>query len=134
MSILITAKKVSVENRLEILPRYFGRWAGNAEQHIYNSFSNMCPDYDGGYWEFYELSNKGFYMAPMSAERYHIQVISNGFDGTVSADAAGIIATLYTFNALCWSTSHDEFIDSYYLLRDFACVHQEAGRILAAID
>lgn len=134
MSHLITATKVVEQNLLNVLPRHFGRWAITLEQHIYKVLSFMCEDYKGGYWEFYELSNKGFYMAPQELMQLPLEVISNGFQAIVSADAAGIISTLYAFNALSCSTEEDKFINSYYWLRDFACEHVEANKILAAID
>ena len=130
----ITANKVSNKNRFTMLPQYFGRFAMRAENYTYDALRNMCPTYQGGYWEFFELSDKGFYMAPEGHETMLIEVLGNGFSGEVSADAAGIIATLCTFNALSWSTRQDKFIESFYLLREFALNHAENGEILAAID
>jgi hypothetical protein len=32
---------------------------------VYAITGSIADDYDGGYWEFYELSNGGFYMPPI---------------------------------------------------------------------
>lgn len=94
----------------------------------------MCPDYRGGYWEFFTLSNGGFYMAPAAERAFVLTCEGNGVRGEVSADAAGIVATLMTLNCLAWTTQDPYFTDSFYWLRDFALEHAEAGAILRAID
>jgi hypothetical protein len=30
---------------------------------VFDTASQLSPDYNGGYWEFYNLSNGGFYIA-----------------------------------------------------------------------
>ncbi len=96
--------------------------------------ANLSSDYKGGLWAFYELSNNGFYMAPDSDQEFTIHVRGNDYHGTVSADAAGIITSLFALNALSWKTDENCFIEAYYSLRDFACEHYEAEAILSAID
>lgn len=130
----ITATKVSDENRMDFLPENFGSKMLWAENYIYNVLSNLCSQYTGGYWEFYELSNNGFYMAPTESEKMLLQSWFNQFEGEVSADAAGIIATLYTLNALCMKTNSNRFLEDYENLLDFAELHKEASKIFAAID
>jgi len=34
------------------------------EQSIYSFMDKLVPDYRGAFWDFHELSNGGFYMAP----------------------------------------------------------------------
>jgi len=66
----------------------------------------------------------------------------NGFDGEVSAEAAGIIATLYALNALIWElyirnphhTGRELLQQKYDDLRNFAGQHAEAAEIYRAID
>jgi len=58
----------------------------------------------------------------------------NGYEGALSADAAGIVASLYVINQLCWLEQSDKMIDHYYSLRDYASEHSEANEIYAAID
>jgi hypothetical protein len=82
----------------------------------------------------YELSNGGFYMAP-SCNPVKFSVHTNGFEGTLSADGAGITACLFTFSHLSFQRpAEDVFRRHFYALREFALDHQEAGLIFAAID
>jgi hypothetical protein len=84
-------------------------------------------------WDFFELSNGGFYMTSRLEEPLRIRCESNGFDGEMSCDAAGIVACLMAFNALAWQTREAHFGVLFYQLRDFAAQHAEAASILAAI-
>lgn len=61
-------------------------------------------------------------------------VEGNYFDEVVSADAAGIIATLFALNDLACETRCDWIIALYYALLDFAREHPEEGSIMQAID
>jgi hypothetical protein len=131
----ITATRVPDTKRLEFLPRHFGRLMLKVENYIYNRFRVLCPAYSGGYWEFHDLSNGGCYLAP-SGERYHIVQPGNHFDDTVSADAAGIIITLYAMSELAFEYGDrvEVFAERLHQLREFASTHAEAALILRAID
>lgn len=134
MTTIITAQLVSDNQRLSFLPKHFGSMMIRAEQSIYKTLRTMCSSYDGGYWHFYELSNRGFYLAPDVEEQLPIYVEGNGYDGQVSSDAAGVITTLCVLNQFCWMTKSDKTIHQYYLLRDYIEYHKEAADIYAAID
>ena len=101
------------------------------EPLVYAFAGNLSNDYSGGYWNFYTLSNGGFYMAPDSDTPFKVNC-ENGFEGSLSADALGIAICLYAYSHL--SFSEDLFIDHYYWLRDFMLDHPEAESILRAID
>jgi len=58
----------------------------------------------------------------------------NWCDRNMSADAAGIVATLYTLNELCSQYQIDDLIGKFHALRDFASEYAEANAIFAAID
>lgn len=132
----INAVIVKENQRLAFLPKYFGsHMIVVAEQAIYNTLSKLCTSYRGAFWNYYELSNGGFYMAPCLDEKLQIVIESNGFEGALSADASGIVVTLCVINHLCWCYPSDEqMIEQYYLLRDFADNHIEACEIFSAID
>lgn len=104
------------------------------EPTIFNMAGMLAPDYTGGYWQFYALSNGGFFMAP-EGECYEV-VCPNGYAGQLSGEALGITACLYAFSHL--SFGGDAFAEvcaeHYHLLREFMLEHAEAGAILAAID
>lgn len=134
MTTKINAMMVSENQRLAFLPKYFGKCMMAAEQGIYNAISKLCGNYSGAFWNYYELSNGGFYMAPCLDEKLEMFVEGNGYEGILSADAAGIVASLCVINQLCWLDQSEKMINHYYLLRDFAAEHDEANKIYAAID
>ena len=105
------------------------------EPFVYSVTDSIAPEYNGGYWEFYSLSNGGFYMAPKSDSVFHVSC-DNGFEGNLSADALGITACLYAYSHL--SFSDDDFAETcaqhYHLLREYMLEHSEARDILGAID
>jgi len=56
---------------------------------------HLAHEYKGGYWDFYTLSNGGFYMALNSDASFDV-ICDNQYRGNLSADALGITACLYT--------------------------------------
>ncbi len=132
----IVRKLVSDEERLNILPKYSGQHFMTLESQIYQVMGEYCEDYNGGYWDMWELSNGTFYMTPLLAEE-KVTMVGRGnyFEGAMSLDAAGIVACLVAFNRLAWSVPEPEhFNELFYGLRDWALQHEECGSILAAID
>lgn len=135
----VTASLVTGAQRLDFLPTFFGpRLMMRGELMVYAWLSGLSKDYKGGCWNYYTLTNGGFYMAPASDKTMRLVVDGNWFDGVLSADAAGIVATLF---ALCQLTSEafgtnagDFLADRYHFLRDFAACHPEAALIYRAID
>ena len=134
MTRTIQVTLVDENERLSFLPKYFDKWMLSAENRIYDILNRFCSTYKGAYWNFYELSNGGFYMAPELKEMLHLVIESNGFSGEMSADASGLISTLYVLNTLCYLSEDEQLINRYYWLRDYADEHPEAGKIFAAID
>jgi hypothetical protein len=133
-SITIKAIHVPQSKRMNTLPRYFGRQLLMGEALVYQSLQSVCAAYSGGFWDFLELSNGGFYMTPRLEGKLRILCEGNGFDDDMSCDAAGIVACLMAFNALAWQTREAHFGELFYQLRDFAAQHVEAASIFAAID
>lgn len=129
----ITAAIVPEASRLLALPLAFGNLGLWVESMTYEWMNRLDPEYMGGIWEFYTLSNTGFYMAIRDGKSQVI-IAPNEYQGEVSADAAGIIATLYALNTLANRTESEPVIEKYYLLRDYAKAHSEGDEILAAID
>jgi len=130
----ITAHQVDEKNRTRAVQRHAGPHVFYFETMIYAYLDGLCSDYDGGYWELYELSNGGFYMTPPDTVSYEIRCPGNYYDGTVSADTAGIIACLFAYGALWERTRDDRFIELIGLLKDFAAEHPDAAEIFSAID
>lgn len=131
--IQITSTIVTGASRLDTLPAVFERYATWVESTTYEWMRRLNRSYSGGYWDFYNLSNGGFYMGLAVPEKLMISA-PNGYQAIVSADAASIIASLY---ALCNVANNSEsqlIIEKYHQLRDYAVSHVERNAILAAID
>jgi Antirestriction protein len=130
----ITSQVVPLHERMRTLPTHFGSRMMILEHSVYEFMCELAVSYKGGLWEFYELSNGGFYMAPVIEEPLNV-VSSNGFDDVMSADAAGITACLFAFSHLSFNWPADGvFSDHFHWLREFAMDHAQANLIFAAID
>lgn len=133
----ITATIVPDEDRLKFLPKYSGRYMLSGEAMVYSFLTKFSDAYSGGFWDFYELSNGGFYMAPQGHETIAMCNPMNYFSDQMSNHAAGITVCLFSLSCLslsCKEVDREGLIDQYYLLRDYALHHDEGGLILSAID
>lgn len=131
----VTATAVPEGQRRGFLPKLFGQHFMKGEAYVYAWMSRLCEEYQGGYWEFYDLSNGGGFLAPTHRQTpMKLSWASNYFEGSMTAEAAGIVATLYALSHLANETGDDLLIDHYDLLRDYAQEHPEAGLIFGAID
>jgi Antirestriction protein len=130
----IEAREILEIERLQILPRHFGRHLVTVEHAVYSFMRQLSSEYTGGYWSYLELSNGGFYMAPTHEKPFNVSVDTNGFEGPMSADAAGITACLFALSHLSFQIQHESIASHFHHLRDFALDHAEASAILAAID
>lgn len=129
------ASLVPDQRRGTFLPTLFGRrhfFMG--ETLLYNFLQTLSPDYSGGYWQFFEAGGRPLYLAPTARERFHICCQTNGYEGEVSADAAGIIACLFTLSHLSFEAEDDHIAEAFHRLRDHALDHPEAPDIFGAID
>ena len=129
--------KISSHQRIKHTDDLFGiRFPVTIEPAIYSIAGNIASEYQGAYWEFYSVSNGGFYMAPCSDQPYQVSC-DNGYEGSLSAEALGITACLYAYSHLSFS-SNEAFAEicanHYHWLRAFMLEHQEANSILKAID
>ena len=133
----ITRQQVSDKQRIMHTANLFGiRSPLNIEPAVYSIASNIATEYNGAYWEFYALSNGGFYMAPCSVQSYQV-ICENGYEGMLSADALGITACLYAYSHLSFSSNQafaEICVNHYHWLRAYMLEHNEASTILTAID
>ncbi len=104
------------------------------EPLLYDTMSQLCADYTGGYWHMYLLDNGGFYMAPDFDGTMTLTCSGNYFSGEMTPDAAGIVACLFAFSSFAWRTQNPRHGELFHLLRHYACEHDESQLILAAID
>jgi hypothetical protein len=133
----VTRELVPEAQRSDHVGELFGvHFPMQLEPFIYTITGQMAPDYRGGYWRFYSLSNGGFYMAP-ETEKTFVVSCENYYRGTLSADALGIVACLYAYSHLSFSRNEQVgrmYARHYHLLREFMCEHPEVVAILSAID
>ncbi len=122
--------------RPQFLPALFGHsLLIVAENTVYTILERLSPlDYGGGFWEFYENEGHPLYMAPKTDRRFRITGDITMYRGEVSADAAGIIATLFAFSHLSFRYQSDRLCDGYSRLYAYAAYHPEAAEIFQAID
>ena len=130
----ITARLIAEDARLDALPRHFGSHMLRLEDAVFDFMRQFATGYVGGYWDMLELTNGGFYLRTGS-EPVKFRVASNGFEGVMSPDAAGITVCLFAYSHLSFQFPAEErFSRHFYLLRTYALEHPDANLIFAAID
>lgn len=132
---LIIAKKIENDARINALPKHFPQSFLVVEDVIYSFAQKLCSAYSGAYWEFYELSNNGFFMVPSLSAKLDVEVpFGNGYEGKMSADAFGVTVCLFAYSYMSETHPIADFAEYYWRLRDFAGSHSEAPAIFSAID
>jgi hypothetical protein len=131
-----TASIVPDDRRLDFLHALFGRsLLMIGENAVYSLMERLSPlDYGGGFWDFYEYEGRPLFLAPKSEARFRITGEITGFQGEVSAEAAGIIATLFAFSHLSFQYQSEHLSDGYGRLYAYSTDHAEAAEIFQAID
>jgi hypothetical protein len=132
----ITAKIVPVPQRMDVADKHFGiRFPLTVEPMIFQFATQLAPAYSGGYWNFYQINNGGFFMAPNLDQSFHV-IADNGYEGTMSAEALGVTACLYAFSNLSFGEGAfgQTCTERYHQLYGYAMQHPDANSIHAAID
>ena len=131
---IITVQRVEDDKRMDFLPSALGAEYLHGERLIFSWLRELSNDYQGGYWHYYWLSNGAFYMAPDISSKLRLVWANNFFDGEMSADAAGIVATLYGLNHLSSIKHNDMLSERYHGLCQYVAQHSESSLIWRAID
>ncbi len=121
---------------MAVAEKFFGlHFPLQLEPIVYGITERMATDYKGGYWDFYTLSNGGFYMAPGTDDVFHV-TCDNMFEGELSADALGITACLYAYSHLSFGDGRFARVCAchYHRLREYMMEHPEVSAILGATD
>jgi len=131
---MIEKTLVPENKRLGFLASQVGSMHFKFEMLTYHVMSQYCKGYTGGYWNFYHLSNGGFFMAWNTDTQVHVVNEMNYCDETMSAEAASIGANLYALSGVSFE-SHDPKIGAHYAaLYEFMGEHEEARKIFRFID
>ena len=136
----ITRIECLESERLDFLPHYFGDACVAFENRLYAFAQFLLPEYTGGYWSFYHLSNKGCLSALERDEDSTLLLVSpNGFNARMGAVAASIAVNLMALSDLSFATHQNSRLCAqvsrlFHALRDYALEQPNASEILAAID
>lgn len=136
MNTTISSHLVPEAKRMDTVDRLFGiQYVLKLEPTVFQFAEQLAENYDFGYWEFFLLSNGGFYMALRSDTIYNVSC-DNGFEGQMTADALGIVACLYAYSNLSFGDGEFAVIcaNHFHELRGYAMEHPEVRSILRAID
>ena len=137
MTMTISRQLLPIDQRSTHTANLFGlQFPMELEPYVFETASDLSPDYRGGYWEFYDLSNGGFYMAPESETPFRL-VCPNGYEGLLSGDALGITACLYAYSRLSFVANKQiatTYARQYHRLREYMMDHGEVAEILRATD
>ena len=129
----VISTQVPEHRRMSCVFRSFGRYAVYVEQYAQDVMRESCTAYSGGYWDYFELSNNGFYMAPTGVDRYSVSR-SNYFEGELSAQAVGLMVSLAGIMT-AWGKYEVDFLAlRYESLLDYARSHAEWSLIRQALD
>lgn len=130
----INASIVPGHLRPGTLPKRFPNLYLVFEMSVFNYMDTFVKSYKGGYWEFVNLSNGGFYMSLQSDESFLVEITSNDFAEILSADAASLVANLFVYCRLANQHKLNYLIEGFHALRQFALNHPESKLILSAIN
>lgn len=157
-----TAPTSSIEitdprQRLAFIPQLFYTPQGD---QLVAAWLQAHSHYDGGFWRYFAvprgicgriagwtedcITRPTGYLVPPEGT-YQLTIPGNYFDAEVSADAAGIIATLMSLNRLNWQVfemgdrmTHvcQGLADRQDALKDYVSIinHPESDKIFRAID
>ncbi|WP_370608262.1 antirestriction protein [Citrobacter meridianamericanus] len=146
------------DERLDFIPALF--FTPSADNMI-ASWLRQHSDYDGGFWNYWIIpqgtggnvapnriiftTTQTGYIALAGKQHYNMCIPGNYFEAEVSADAAGIIATLMIMNWLSWQASDmgpeyarvlKHLVARQDALKDYISIiqHPERDMIWRAID
>ena len=127
-----------IEQRLDFLPQYLGNAHLEFQNSAYFFAQRLIEGYDGGYWEFYHLSNGGFLMEWNNSNNMTINS-PNGSHAEVDTETASTILNLMVLSELSFSLlvdadTLDKVVHCFHALREFALNHPNSATILKLID
>ena len=133
----VTAEVVPAKERIDALPSFFPQCYLEFELMAFDVARTISETYErsSGYWEFYRLSNGGFFMAPKCDGEFQVVIpFGNGFQGSMSAEAFGVTVTLYAYCFIAEKFPEANMGDHYSRLYEYMSDHKDAALIWQAID
>lgn len=137
----ITKTECSEKDRLAFLPSLLGNAFHAFEKRLYYFANQLVEGYKGGYWDFYKLSNGGFFCQCDSDYREPFTFNSpNGISHVVTDEVAGIVLCLITLSDLSFVCEErfpddmEKVVNAFHALRDFVGEHEHRAIIYQLID
>jgi len=124
----VTARLAMPALREAALARQFGAHSSDLNAALALSFARLGSPCDLSTASFNELSNGGCYVAAPSVDPSVGALTQPGTDHVLSADAAGVVATLIALNELT-ARSETVWTEHYYSLLEFVRSHPERAAI-----
>ncbi|KAA1195463.1 antirestriction protein [Photorhabdus heterorhabditis] len=111
---LVTKKKITWHfDRRKFLSEHLKELFVVGNTYIYSWMDENAEGYLGGFWEIFELSNGGFFIAPPDG---YVVSLKNKFKGYLNSEQCGIAVTFYTLkyfqNLAKWK--NDELLYEHY--------------------
>lgn len=130
---------VHENDRSAFFPKHFGKMLMKAEQFMYTFSDKHLYGYDGGFWDYYELPNGGFFVRFNFEGTMRFSYPENYTECNVNAEEYGIIVTMFLIsNAFTWPdrSKINELIDSRYAIMGYVDIMKPESRrkIFSAID
>jgi hypothetical protein len=118
-----------------LLPSEAAGHFGAPHNVIYRAFEWLAPGAKfKERWRMRATSNGSFYLIPgLATKTVEMYCPSNGHTATVSAEAAGITASLFGFKRMSGPDTQ-QAARAYIKLQDFAMEHREVGAIHTLVD
>ncbi|MGL6262118.1 antirestriction protein [Vibrio sp. WXL210] len=137
---MITASIVPIAERPGFFPSITSQYI-HFESAMFNFARNICDGYDGGYWEFVELSNGGKFAYPKLDQSLVLKNPSRCEPVQMTAEAAGICITHITLSAVAMVAWRDDdkvemnrLSVLVHLLDQYVKSHPEREKIEAIAD
>lgn len=109
-----------VEDRKNFLVKNFGMAGLRLEQLVYAHADRLCPEYNGGMWEFAYIK-KGKQLVPfmyLSEDKPIKMVNSMNFgEAKVCGIAMGLVCTLFALEPL--AHREDKYCKMFHVIRDY---------------
>lgn len=100
---VISASLVAESDRLDFIPNLFSAnvfMVVNFEAAVYSFASTFISEYNGGFWDFWTLSNGSGFMALPENETYYAENNMNYSCGNFTGKEMGIIVTSFALSYL----------------------------------
>lgn len=130
----ITVAEVPAGESFSYLLRRFDKHHTTVELFLRSYAVELCADFKGAQWRYFETSTGTVYMVPSGYESLLVSIDANHFEARVSAEVAGIIVSLFVLQRLSDVSRLREHMRMVVLLRNYALQHPMATTIFRAID